>query len=68
MTLVIAGIFMVLMGVFNKFGAVLGTIPTPLIGAQFALSMAMVAGVALSTLQVFCLHVVTDIDHHVEPP
>ncbi len=51
-TLVCSGVFMLLMGVFNKFGAVLATVPAPLIGAQFALGMAMVIGVAFSTLQV----------------
>jgi xanthine/uracil permease len=51
-TLVIAGVIMILMGVLTKFGALLGTIPTPLIGALFAFGMAMVAGIALSTLRV----------------
>ncbi len=48
----IAGVIMILMGVFTKFGAFMGTIPDPLMGAVFAFGMTMVAGVALSTLQV----------------
>ena len=51
-TLIAAGIIMLFMGVFNKFGALLGTIPTPIIGAQFAVSLALVAGVAFYVLKV----------------
>uniref|UniRef100_A0A0N5C3L8 Sulfate_transp domain-containing protein n=1 Tax=Strongyloides papillosus TaxID=174720 RepID=A0A0N5C3L8_STREA len=46
-----AGFLLIILGIFTKVGAVLSTIPDPLVGGVLASSMAMVAGVAISNLQ-----------------
>lgn len=43
-----AGIILALSGICTKFGALLATIPEPMVGAQLAVSGAMVAGVSSS--------------------
>ncbi|VDN58878.1 unnamed protein product [Dracunculus medinensis] len=50
-TMVIAGVFLILLGTFTKIGAILATIPDPLVGGVLASSMAMVGGVAIANLQ-----------------
>uniref|UniRef100_A0A915D1A0 Solute carrier family 23 member 1 n=1 Tax=Ditylenchus dipsaci TaxID=166011 RepID=A0A915D1A0_9BILA len=50
-TLVIAGFILIFLGVFTKVGALLSTIPTPLVGGVLASSMAMVGGVAIANVQ-----------------
>uniref|UniRef100_A0A1I7YL57 Sulfate_transp domain-containing protein n=1 Tax=Steinernema glaseri TaxID=37863 RepID=A0A1I7YL57_9BILA len=50
-TMVIAGFLLIFLGVFTKIGAVLSTIPDPLIGGVLASSMAMVGGVAIANVQ-----------------
>uniref|UniRef100_A0A0N4ZS56 Sulfate_transp domain-containing protein n=1 Tax=Parastrongyloides trichosuri TaxID=131310 RepID=A0A0N4ZS56_PARTI len=46
-----AGFLLIILGIFTKVGAILSTIPDPLVGGVLASSMAMVAGVAISNLQ-----------------
>uniref|UniRef100_A0A0K0E8Q5 SLC26A/SulP transporter domain-containing protein n=1 Tax=Strongyloides stercoralis TaxID=6248 RepID=A0A0K0E8Q5_STRER len=46
-----AGCLLIILGIFTKVGAILSTIPDPLVGGVLASSMAMVAGVAISNLQ-----------------
>ncbi|KAH7698418.1 xanthine/uracil permease, partial [Aphelenchoides avenae] len=50
-TLVVAGIMLILLGIFTKVGAILSTIPDPLVGGVLASSMAMVGGVAIANVQ-----------------
>ncbi|KAE9547374.1 hypothetical protein FO519_009413, partial [Halicephalobus sp. NKZ332] len=50
-TLVLAGCLLILLGLFTKIGAILSTIPVPLIGGVFASSAAMVTGVAIANVQ-----------------
>lgn len=47
----IAGVMMILLGLFTKVGAVLATIPDALVGSVLTLGMAMVAGVGIASLQ-----------------
>jgi xanthine/uracil permease len=50
-TMVMAGILLIFLGIFTKVGAILSTIPDPLVGGVLASSMAMVAGVAIANVQ-----------------
>lgn len=50
-TMQVAGVILVLLGVFTKVGAVLATIPDPLVGGILTVSIAMIGGVGLSSLQ-----------------
>ncbi|KAK9516245.1 hypothetical protein VZT92_024188 [Zoarces viviparus] len=46
-----AGILMIVLGVFGKFGAVFITIPDPVIGGMFLVMFGMIAAVGISNLQ-----------------
>ncbi|VDN01374.1 unnamed protein product [Thelazia callipaeda] len=50
-TMVLAGIILILLGTITKVGALLSTIPDPLVGGVLASSMAMVGGVAIANIQ-----------------
>ncbi|GMR58177.1 hypothetical protein PMAYCL1PPCAC_28372, partial [Pristionchus mayeri] len=50
-TMVCAGVLLIALGLFTKIGAILSTIPEPLVGGVLASSMAMVSGVAIANLQ-----------------
>ncbi|KAE9421602.1 hypothetical protein Angca_004741 [Angiostrongylus cantonensis] len=50
-TMVVAGLLLIVLGVSTKIGAILSTIPDPLVGGILGSSMAMVVGVAVSNLQ-----------------
>lgn len=50
-TMVMAGLFLIVLGLITKIGALLSTIPDPLVGGVLASSMAMVVGVAIANLQ-----------------
>jgi nucleobase transporter 1/2 len=50
-TLQITGVMMIVLGIFTKFGAILATIPEPLVGGILTFSMSIVGGVGLSSLQ-----------------
>ncbi|XP_071960185.1 solute carrier family 23 member 2-like [Antedon mediterranea] len=47
----VAGILMIVLGLFGKFGAVFVTLPDPIIGGVFCVMFGMVTGVGLSNLQ-----------------
>lgn len=49
--MVTAGVLLICLGCFTKLGAVLSTIPDPLVGGVLASSMAMVCGIAIANLQ-----------------
>ncbi|CAI5450657.1 unnamed protein product [Caenorhabditis angaria] len=51
-TMVVAGLLLIVLGLITKVGALLSTIPDPLVGGVLASSMAMVVGVAVSNLQI----------------
>ncbi|KAJ8002726.1 hypothetical protein DPEC_G00161940 [Dallia pectoralis] len=46
-----AGLLMILLGLFGKFGAVFITIPDPVIGGMFLVMFGMIAAVGISNLQ-----------------
>ncbi|XP_040019285.1 solute carrier family 23 member 2 [Gasterosteus aculeatus] len=46
-----AGILMIILGIFGKFGAVFITIPDPVIGGMFLVMFGMIAAVGISNLQ-----------------
>ncbi|MGN0761039.1 MAG: uracil-xanthine permease family protein [Christensenellales bacterium] len=48
--LFVAGIFAVVLGIFSKFGAVLGTIPAPVIGGASLILYGMIAANGLKTI------------------
>ncbi|CAD5232163.1 unnamed protein product [Bursaphelenchus xylophilus] len=50
-TMIVAGCLLIFLGLFTKIGAVLSTIPDPLVGGVLASSMAMVGGVAIANVQ-----------------
>lgn len=47
----VGAIFMIILGVFGKFGALFATIPEPIIGGMFWGLFGMIAAVGLSNLQ-----------------
>lgn len=49
--MLVAGCLLIFLGLFTKLGAVLSTIPDPLVGGVLASSMAMVGGVAIANVQ-----------------
>ena len=49
--MVAAALILIFLGLFSKFGAVLSTIPEPITGSQFAVSMAIIGGVGMSNMQ-----------------
>lgn len=51
----LAGLVFLLLGVFTKFGAILATIPDPIVGGLLTVSCAMVGGVGLSSVQMIDL-------------
>lgn len=55
-TLQICGLILMGLGIFTKFGAVLATIPEPLVGGILSISLAMVGGVGLSSVQLVNLN------------
>ncbi len=42
----VTGLLLMLLGVFSKFGALIATMPEPMIGAQLMISLAIVGGVS----------------------
>jgi len=47
----VAGIFLILLGLFSKFGSIFVTIPSPVLGGLFCVMFGMVAAVGISNLQ-----------------
>ncbi|TMS38496.1 hypothetical protein L596_005211 [Steinernema carpocapsae] len=50
-TLQLAGVFLIVLGLFTKFGAAISTLPPAMIGGILGMGVSMIAGVALSNLQ-----------------
>lgn len=48
----VAGVLLILTGLFTKCAAVMASIPDAVVGGVLAMGMAMICGVALSNLQV----------------
>ncbi|PIO28164.1 hypothetical protein AB205_0074100, partial [Aquarana catesbeiana] len=46
-----AGILLIILGLFGKFGAIFITIPEPVIGGMFMVMFGMIAAVGISNLQ-----------------
>lgn len=51
-TMQVAGLFLLIAGIFSKFSAVLAMIPEPVIGGVLAIGICMVNGVMLRNLTV----------------
>lgn len=51
-TMQLAGIILILLGLFTKVGAVMATIPDAVVGGILAMGVCMIAGVSLSNLPV----------------
>ncbi len=51
----VAGLFLLILGIFTKFGAILATLPDPIIGGILTISLSMVGGVGLSSIQLIDL-------------
>lgn len=50
--ILLSGVFMILMGVLGKIGAIFTTIPTPVIGGMFMVMFAVLTANGISNLQV----------------
>lgn len=46
-----AGCIFIFLGLFTKFGAILATLPDPIVGGILTVSLAIVGGVGISSLQ-----------------
>lgn len=55
MVIVAGGVFMIVMGVFGKVGAIFATIPSPVIGGMFMVMFGVISAAGISTLQVSTL-------------
>ncbi|XP_077452465.1 xan_ur_permease domain-containing protein isoform X1 [Stigmatopora argus] len=51
MVIVAGGVFMVIIGVFGKVGAIFATIPSPVIGGMFMVMFGVIAAAGISNLQ-----------------
>ncbi|CAJ0957296.1 unnamed protein product, partial [Mesorhabditis belari] len=49
-TMCVAGLMLICLGLFTKVGAILSTLPEPIVGGVLGTSMAMVGGVAIANL------------------
>lgn len=56
MVIQVAGVIMILLGLFAKFGAFFLTIPDPIVGGIFYIMFGMIAAVGLSNLQYVSLN------------
>ncbi|CAB3409757.1 unnamed protein product [Caenorhabditis bovis] len=54
-TMQVAGLVLILLGLFSKFAALLATIPDALVGGILTMGISMIGGVALSNLQMIDL-------------
>ncbi|KAE9547040.1 hypothetical protein FO519_009747, partial [Halicephalobus sp. NKZ332] len=50
-TMQLTGVLLICLGIFTKIGAVLATIPDPMVGGIFCMGVCMIAGVAISNLE-----------------
>ena len=51
-TMQLAGVILICLGIFTKVGAVLATVPDPIVGGIFCMGICMITGVAISNLEV----------------
>ncbi|XP_061140074.1 xan_ur_permease domain-containing protein [Syngnathus typhle] len=51
MVIVAAGVFMIVIGVFGKVGAIFSTIPTPVVGGMFMVMFGVISAAGISNLQ-----------------
>ena len=51
-TMQLTGILLMALGIFTKFGAVLATIPDPMVGGILCMGICLITGVAISNLEV----------------
>ncbi|XP_077424458.1 xan_ur_permease domain-containing protein [Vanacampus margaritifer] len=51
MVIVAGGVFMIVMGVFGKVGAIFATIPSPVIGGMFMVMFGVISAAGISNLQ-----------------
>lgn len=52
MVLLLSGIFMILLGMLGKIGAIFTTIPTPVVGGMFMIMFGVITAAGISNLQV----------------
>lgn len=52
MVIFTSGVFMVLMGILGKIGAVFSTIPEPVVGGMFMIMFGVISAAGVSNLQV----------------
>lgn len=52
MVIVLSGVFMILMGMLGKIGAIFATIPTPVLGGMFLIMFGVITAAGISNLQV----------------
>ncbi|XP_044026151.1 solute carrier family 23 member 1-like isoform X2 [Siniperca chuatsi] len=51
MVILLSGVFMILMGILGKIGAIFATIPTPVIGGMFLIMFGVITAAGISNLQ-----------------
>ncbi|VDM65837.1 unnamed protein product [Strongylus vulgaris] len=61
-TMQVAGVLLVLTGLFTKCAAVLASIPDAVIGGILAMGVAMITGVAISNLQLEVVRLIKNVD------
>ncbi|GMT26119.1 hypothetical protein PFISCL1PPCAC_17416, partial [Pristionchus fissidentatus] len=60
-TMQIAGVLLIALGLFTKAAAVLASIPDPVLGGVLLMGMSMIAGVAMTQLQIIDLKITRNI-------
>lgn len=50
--ILLSGVFMILMGMLGKIGAIFTTIPTPVLGGMFLIMFGVITATGISNLQV----------------
>lgn len=50
--ILVSGVFMILMGMLGKIGAIFTTIPTPVMGGMFLIMFGVITAAGVSNLQV----------------
>lgn len=50
--ILLSGVFLILMGLLGKIGAIFTTIPTPVLGGMFTIMFGIIAAAGISNLQV----------------
>lgn len=50
--ILLSGVFMILMGIIGKIGAIFTTIPNPVVGGMFMVAFGVIGATGISNLQV----------------